>query len=504
MNEAIVAYMAYHPVRTQRGLEIVSGAIPWLIIIFLFAGSYFLPHVVAYAILAFNVYWLYRSVQLAINATVGYLNVRATEKTDWMAKLRSDTKTKGEYRGIHQVVIIPNVKEPQTTIERNLKSILVSNFPTKNMTVVLAMEERARDFDKEKAALLARRYRKQFGNLLVTWHPLVIGETIGKHSNNTYAARQVKNFLVDKKRLDIKKILVTTSDADTVFPSQYFSLLTYKFLTASNRFRQFFQAPLFMYNNLSRIPFLVRIPAIVGGIHLLSTLTKASGRFMNYSTYSTSLSMLDEVDYWDVDVIPEDWHLNLKCYFKFGGNIGTIPLFLPVYLDAAESTTRWKTYKNSYEQVKRWAWGVVDVPYVIKKFFQHPEISFWDRFVKISLTMEWHFTWSTAWFLITIGALIPTFVNPAFARTTLGYNLSRASGLILTICLVGVLAITVIDILLNPHRKHKFLAFLHPVTYLQWLFLPVVGLLFGSLPGLESQTRLMLGKYIEYRVTEKV
>lgn len=225
---------------------------------------------------------------------------------------------------------------------------------------------------------------------------------------------------------------------------------------------------------------------------------------MNYSAYSTSLLMLDQVGYWDVDVIPEDWHINLKCYFALKGNVGTVPMFLPVYIDAAESTTRWKTYLNSYRQVKRWAWGIVDVPYVVKEFFRHPEIPTWDKLIKISLTMEWHFTWSSAWFLITLGALIPTFVNPAFSRTALGYNLSRASGLILTICLIGVLAITVIDILLSPQKKHKFLAFLHPFTYLQWIFLPVFGLLFGSLPGLESQTRLMLGKYLEYRVTEKV
>ncbi len=259
-----------------------------------------------------------------------------------------------------------------------------------------------------------------------------------------------------------------------------------------------------MYNNIHKIPLLVQVPAIMSGIFYLSVLTKSSGRFMNYSTYSTSLYMLDQIGYWDVDVIPEDWHINLKGYFALHGKVGITPLFLPVYMDAAESTTRWKTYKNSYEQVKRWAWGIVDVPYVIKKFFQHPEIPFWDKLVKISLTLEWHLTWSSSWFLITLGATIPTIINPAFSRTALGFNLSRASSLILTICLVGLLAIAIIDVLLSPQKKNKLLAFLHPFTYLQWIFLPVVGLIFGSLPGLESQTRLMLGKYLEYRVTEKV
>ncbi len=38
---------------------------------------------------------------------------------------------------------------------------------------------------------------------------------------------------------------------------------------------------------------------------------------------------------------------------------------------------------------------------------------------------------------------------------------------------------------------------------LQWILLPLVGLLFSNLPALDAQTRLMTGRYLEYRVTEK-
>jgi hypothetical protein len=33
--------------------------------------------------------------------------------------------------------------------------------------------------------------------------------------------------------------------------------------------------------------------------------------------------------------------------------------------------------------------------------------------------------------------------------------------------------------------------------------IPVVGLVFSNLPALDAQTRLMAGRYLEYRVTEK-
>ena len=40
------------------------------------------------------------------------------------------------------------------------------------------------------------------------------------------------------------------------------------------------------------------------------------------------------------------------------------------------------------------------------------------------------------------------------------------------------------------------------VSWTQW-FLPIVGLIFSNLPALDAQTRLMAGRYLEYRVTEK-
>jgi hypothetical protein len=38
---------------------------------------------------------------------------------------------------------------------------------------------------------------------------------------------------------------------------------------------------------------------------------------------------------------------------------------------------------------------------------------------------------------------------------------------------------------------------------IQWLLIPIVGLVFSNLPALDAQTRLMAGRYLEYRVTEK-
>lgn len=504
MNDRILTYMAYHPVRTQRGLEILSGLIPWTIIIFPFVGSLFIPEIVAYFVIAFNFYFLYRSLQLSFNAVLGYLNLKATQKVDWFKTLQSESGLNKIYPKIQHLVVICNYKESAKTLERTLDSLTVQNFPNKNFFIVLAMEEREGDAAYERATYLLRKYKRKFGNMMVTFHIDVPGETMGKHSNEAFATKVAKEVLARRQKISLEKIIVTSADADSVFPPQYFSLLSYKYLTEKEPHYKIFQAPIFMHNNINRIPLLVRVPSIISGVFFLSLLQKYSKRFTNYSTYSLSLWLLDKVGYWDLDAIPEDSRLYFKSYFATSGKVTVVPLFLPLSIDAAESTSRWKTYQNSYQQNKRWAWGVIDIPYVIKNFFIHPEIGFWDKIFKVTLAIEWHFVWSSYWFLLVLGATIPTILNPVFARTALGFNLSRISSTILTIGLIGLFVIVFVDTLIYPHQKSRLRTLLHPLTYLQWFLLPISGLIFGSLPGLESQTRLMLGKYLEYRVTEKV
>ena len=41
------------------------------------------------------------------------------------------------------------------------------------------------------------------------------------------------------------------------------------------------------------------------------------------------------------------------------------------------------------------------------------------------------------------------------------------------------------------------------LSYAQWIGLPFVGIFFSNLPALDAQTRLLTGRYLEYRVTEK-
>jgi hypothetical protein len=196
--------------------------------------------------------------------------------------------------------------------------------------------------------------------------------------------------------------------------------------------------------------------------------------------------------------------MHFKVYFHKGQNVLTKSIFLPILVDAAEGHGFFQTFRNQYEQYKRWAWGVSDIPFVIRGAILHNEIPLSDRLRRVILILEQHIFWPANWFILTLGSSLPPLVNPAFARTVLGHNLARLSSSILTLSSVFLLVVAFIDWRIKPPRPKEFAAWKLPFLYLQWLTIPFISFFLSALPGLDAHTRLMLGKRLEYRVTEKL
>jgi len=204
-------------------------------------------------------------------------------------------------------------------------------------------------------------------------------------------------------------------------------------------------------------------------------------------------------------VIPEDWRLFFKAFFALDGKVSVAPLYLPIMADAAEATSTLKTYSNQYEQVKRWAWGVSDTPYIVSRWVNADTIPFWEKTIRVFRVLEDHFLWPVNWFAITIGALLPPLLNKDFSRTIIGKTLPQVTSGILTLCLLALLVMIILNYRLRPKKakgRIPVLGFIFEA--LEFVTLPVVGFFFTALPGIDAHTRLMLGKYIEYKVTEKV
>ena len=165
---------------------------------------------------------------------------------------------------------------------------------------------------------------------------------------------------------------VTSCDADTLFHPRYFSALTYYFATNPKRYRTFWQGPIFYYNNVWDVPAPLRIQNSLGGINHLAKLMRKYTVLFPQSTYSLSMRMCHDVGYWDVDVVPEDWHMFLKCFFELGGEPDVQPILLPVGNDGVRAVSYKRTFWEHYQQARRHAWGCSDIPYAIKPVLRPP------------------------------------------------------------------------------------------------------------------------------------
>ena len=493
-------YIIKHEKGILRILEILPGFVSWNLILLPYWGIFVFPVFIAYFILFFNIYWFYQSFQIAVSSIISHTRIQAAKVYDWMGDVRGFP----DWQKIRHVVIIPTYKEPLHILERTLDSLAGQEFPTKYIIPVLAMEEKEPAVDRDaKWQALSTKYKGVFEHLFITVHKLEPGEVAGKASNERFAAVWVKENFIDPNKLDIDYFTVTSCDADHKFHSKHFANLTYQFLDNPNRFKMFWQPSVMFYNNIWEIPAITRVPNTLMTIWNLSQLPRKD-RLINAQNYSLSFKLLDEVGYWDADKIPEDWGIFFKAFYKKGGGIEVDPIYLPLMADAAQSTSFWKTLVTQYQQIQRWAWGVSDDPWIIKSYFLSRDIPFWDKTTRLMQVIWAHFLWPVNWFFITLGLTIPTLLNPAFGRTVLGYTVPRLSSFVLTISLAFLIVMIVIDNMHKPKRPNNVSLFRIILTPFEFVLMPIAGFFFSALPGLDAHTRLMLGKYIQYKVTEKV
>lgn len=459
-----------------------------------------IPEIVAYYIITFSVYWFYKSMSAASLALLGYFKLKSFQVYDWMGDVRQFP----DWQKVEHIIVIPTYREPLATLERTLEHLSAQTYPTRKIHIMLSFEEREGIAAQEKAKTLLKKYNKNFGDLWATYHPDLPGEVKGKSSNTSWGAKEAKRLLVDERGRDIRYLTITSEDADALLHPSYFACLTYHFLDDPDRYNKIWQAVLMFYNNIWKVPMPVRVTSSMTSVIQLYVVARRD-QLINFSTYTATLFMIDEIGYWDTDVIPEDWRLFFKAYFYKHGKVSVEPIFLPIMADAAEAVGVVNTLKNQYEQVKRWAWGVSDTPYLVSKWLMSESTPFWDKTVRMLHVIEHHFLWPVNWFALTVGALLPPLLNQHFARTIIGKTLPQVTSGILTLCLLALFVMIVLNFRLRPKREGKRIPLLTPIyELLEFVTMPVLGFFFAALPGVDAHTRLMLGKYMEYRVTEKI
>jgi cellulose synthase/poly-beta-1,6-N-acetylglucosamine synthase-like glycosyltransferase len=486
-----------HPV-ARRVLEVLPPVLAWVAITSPWWAAIVAPVVLGYFLVAFAAYWLWRSFEFAIGLLIGLLRLHNAQRRDWAA----DGARLPGYARMHHLVMVPTYKESDAILIDTLSCLARQTTPAERIAVVLAFE--ARDPQAHaRAERLSRRFGRLFGEWLVTMHPDLPGEVKGKSSNLAWAAQRIEDELIATGRLDSRNLLVTVCDADSRMDRQYLAALSHEVLSHPDGRVHVYQPAILFYANYARLALPLRAVSSVFSLYSLARLA-ATHRLVPQSTYSLSWWAARRVGFWDVDVVPEDSHMFFKVWLHLGRRVRARAIHLPVYADAAEGVSLWRSGRSTYQQIRRWAWGVSDVPYLALHTLRAQHIPWHVRLSRVGWYIEEHLLWPSHWFLLTLGGLLPPMINDVWAHSPLGVWQIAAFSTLLGLCLPSLVLAMCADVWLRWRSADVRDVGVLLGGLIGFALLPVMGLAVVALPALDAHTRLLFGRSLAYQVTEKV
>ncbi|MBV9543662.1 MAG: glycosyltransferase family 2 protein [Chloroflexi bacterium] len=481
----------------RRILEILPPAVAWVALTSPIWAAIVAPDIFGYFLVAFSAYWLWRSIEFTVGLVLGMGRLARAQRRNWA---QAGAALHGFSR-LHHLVIIPTYKESEELLAETLECLAQQTIGLERIAVVLAFEQRD-ESAPIRAAALTERFAWRFGEWLVTQHPDLPGEVKGKSSNLAWAARRVEEELMGSDRLDPKHLVVTVCDADSRLDRQYLAALGHSILSHPDGRLHIYQPAILFYANHGRLPLLIRAVSSVFSLYSLARLA-ATHRLVPQSTYSLTWWVARRVRFWDVDVVPEDSHMFFKVWLHLGRRVRARAIHLPVYADAAEGATTFGTVVSTYQQIRRWAWGVSDIPYLALQGLRARHIPWHIRVARVWWYVEEHLVWPSHWFLLTLGGLVPPLLNPGYARTALAISQTAAVSMLLGLCLPSLVLAILGDILLRWWSDDETNLWKLVSGLAGFLVLPLTGLTMVALPALDAHTRLLFGRSLAYQVTEK-
>ncbi|MFH1744938.1 MAG: glycosyltransferase family 2 protein [bacterium] len=503
-----------------RLFEIFPGFLSWGTLITLAVLSYFHPIFVAYFIIAFDIYWLLLVLFLSIHLISSYGKMKKNISVDWRQKCEElgervleienfqtheKRKINLNWRDIVQLTILPIYKESKEVVATTLEAIKNCGYPTENMIIILSVEERAGQEALSRAKEIEKEFGSSFRKFILTIHPENIeGELKGKGANQAWAGRIIKKEVIDKEGIDYDKILVNVFDIDTVIYPNYYYVLAYRFLNAEKPYRTSYQPIPVYHNNIWQAPFFARVAASSNTFWQMMQQIRQE-KLATYSSHSMTWRALVDVDFWSVSMVSEDSRIFWHCYFYYNGDYRVEPLYYPVSMDVTMDETMFTTAKNLYKQQRRWGWGVENVPYIlfntIKKWKLLPKKKTISR---ILVQIYGFHSWATNALIIAVIGWMPIFLGgDDFNNSVLSANLPIITRNLMTIAMSGLVISAIISTCLLPPRPTKYGFWKSFGMVAQWALLPLSIIIFGSVPGLDAQSRLMAGKYMGFFVTPK-
>lgn len=521
-----------------RFFEILPAVLSYTLLLTPIVLSIINPLIATIFIIVYIIMWFVKAIAMAYRTVQGYQLLQSAKKVDWRQRLtdledvdkalhnyhqhpdESQWHRAKHYRNlclvaanrsayyrpseVYNALIVPMYKEGRDVVEPTIESIIRSHYDMKQLIFILAYEERAGAEYKEIAESLIEKYKSKFFYAAAIGHPEGIpNEVLGKGGNITFAAHHLKDFL-EKKHIDPDKVIVTTLDADNRPDPSYLAYLTYEYILDLNHRHRAYQPVSLYLNNIWDVPAPMRVLATGNSFW---TIINAQRPHMlrNFSSHAQGMSSLLDTNFWSVRTIVEDGHQYWRSYFRFDGDYEAVPIYVPIYQDAVLDVTYWKTIKAQFIQLRRWAYGASDVAYVADKGFRKDrKIPFWSFFGRFLRLLESHVSWATASIIIAAGAWAPLFLNTEANRSIVAHELPQIASQLQQIAMVGLFITVFLAFKMLPPRPARYKRRRTLGMLLQWAIMPITSIAYGSAAAIYSQTRLLLGKYLDkFDVTVK-
>lgn len=523
--------------RKYRFFEMVPGLVSWGSIILLVVLSLLNPLLAGIYVLLFIATLLIKAAGIAYHTLAGKRRIDQAQLVDWHARLMdlADPKASqdriaaaptGEIgekahaenlrlmanapasypkpSDVYNAVIIATYNEAYEVLQPTIESVVNGTFNPKQIILVIAYEERGGRGIEGTVKQLRDEYAHRFKALEIVKHPKDLpDEVVGKGANITYAGQYLAGWL-SKQKIEYKDVIVTTLDSDNRPHPTYFDYVAYEFIVHDDRKHLAFQPVSLFLNNIWDVPAPMRVVATGNSFwNIISSMRPHTLR--NFASHSQPMEALVEMDFWSKRTIVEDGHQYWRSWFYFGGKYEVIPIYVPIYQDAVLSDTYVKTLKAQFVQLRRWAYGASDVPYVATRVFtRNRNVPFWAGFSRFLRLLDGHVTLASVSIIVTFGGWVPLFINSEASRSVAANQLPEVLSVLQRIAMIGLFVTIFLAFKMLPPRPARYKRHRTFGMIAQWVLMPVIAIGYNAAAAFYSQTRLMFGNYLDkFDVTEK-
>lgn len=520
-----------------RLFEMLPAVLSYGSLLLLVLLSLLSPLLAAIYLLLIIVTLLVKSVGIAVHTIRGRNKLEAAQKVDWNSRLADLEDPAVSYAAkrpkmldgfdaythvdnlrlitadpdafpkpsqIYNAVIIATYNESYDVLAPTVESVLKNTYSGKKIILTIAYEERGGEAIKNTVHRLKKEFGHHFFAFHLVEHPKDLpNEVIGKGGNITHAGRFLQKWLVEEG-IASRNVIVTTLDSDNRPYPTYFDYVTYEFIVHEERKHLSYQPVSLFMSNIWDVPAPMRVIATGNSFwNIISSMRPHTLR--NFASHSQPMDALEEMDFWSTRTIVEDGHQYWRSYFYFGGNYSVLPLYITIYQDAVLSDTYMKTLKAQFIQLRRWAYGASDVPYVATRVFARDRnVTLAGGIARLLRLIDGHVTLASVSIMVAIGGWIPLLVNSEANRSIPAHQLPEVISMIQTVALVGLFITVFLSFKMLPPRPERYKRRRTYAMVAQWVLMPFTAIIYSAISALYSQGRLFTGRYLDkFDVTDK-